>query len=46
MVIDRQHAEGGTDSAVYGQCVVTLIGYFYKMAQVKAMHDKPPCVQT
>jgi len=24
--------------------MATLIGYFYKMAQVKTMHDKPACV--
>ena len=29
-----------------GYCVATPIGYFYKMAQVKTMHDKPACVQT
>ena len=36
------------DSAlsVYGYCVATPIGYFYKMAQVKIIHDKPACVQT
>ena len=31
---------------LYGYCVATPIGYFYKMAQVKIMHDKPACVQT
>ena len=31
---------------LYGYCVVTPIGYFYKMAQVKTMYDKPACVQT
>ena len=48
LCIDRQNAEGGTDSAlsVYGYCVATPIGYFYKMVQVKIMHDKPACVQT
>ena len=40
------NAEGGTDSDVYGYCVATPIDYFYKIAQVKIMHDKPACVQT
>ena len=31
---------------LYGYCVATPIGYFYKMAQVKIMHDKPACVQS
>ena len=26
--------------------MATPIGYFYKMTQVKTMHDKPACVQT
>ena len=28
----------------YGYCVATPIGYSSKMAQVKTMYDKPPCV--
>ena len=31
---------------LYCYCVATPIGYFYKMAQVKIMHDMPPYVHT